>query len=84
MRGSDRFGGDVPRAESDEDGRFRFTHVPGGETMLTVQARGIRPGIGEGRRAPGPPADQFRLEKGRTIQGRVVDAKGEPLAGATI
>jgi hypothetical protein len=30
MRGSDRFGGDVPRAESDEDGRFRFPHVPAG------------------------------------------------------
>jgi hypothetical protein len=33
---------------------------------------------------PGLPPVEFRLEKGRTIQGRVVDAKGEPLAGATV
>ncbi len=27
---------------------------------------------------------EFRLEKGRTIRGRVVDRKGEPLAGARV
>ena len=33
---------------------------------------------------PDLPPVEFHLEKGRTIQGRVVDAKGEPLAGATV
>jgi hypothetical protein len=85
MRGSDRFGGDVPRAESDEDGRFRFPHVPAGETMLTVQALGYAPALRAVVVRPGlSPAVEFRLEKGRTIQGRVVDAKGEPMAGATV
>ena len=33
---------------------------------------------------PGLALVEFHLEKGRTIQGHVVDAKGEPLAGATV
>ena len=53
--------------------------------MLTVQALGYAPVLEKVVVRPAlPPAVEFRLEKGRTIQGRVVDAKGEPLAGATV
>jgi protocatechuate 3,4-dioxygenase beta subunit len=84
LRGSDQFGGDVPRAGTDADGRFRFAHVPAGETVLTVQALGYAPALRKVVLSPGLAPVEFRLEKGRTIQGRVVDAKGEPLAGATV
>ena len=33
---------------------------------------------------PDPSPLEFRLQKGRTVQGRVVNAKGQPLAGATL
>jgi RNA polymerase sigma factor (sigma-70 family) len=84
LRGSDQFGRDVPRAETDADGQFRFAHVPAGETVLTVQALGYAPALEKAVVRPGLAPVEFRLEKGRTIQGRVVDAKGEPLAGATV
>jgi RNA polymerase sigma factor (sigma-70 family) len=84
LRGSDQFGLNVPRAETDADGRFRFAHVPAGETVLTVQAWGYAPALEKAVVRPGLAPVEFRLERGRTVQGRVVDAKGEPLAGATV
>ncbi len=83
LRASTPFGGDAPRTEADADGRFRFTHVPAGEAILTVQAPGHAPDLRKvDLRADLPPVE-FRLDKGRTIRGRVVDRHGEPLAGAT-
>jgi RNA polymerase sigma factor (sigma-70 family) len=84
LRGSDRFGGDVAAVETDEDGRFRFAHAPAGEAVLTVQALGFAPALETIVVRPGLAPVEFRLQKGRTIRGRVVDARGEPLAGASI
>jgi RNA polymerase sigma factor (sigma-70 family) len=84
LRGMDQFGGEVPRAESDEEGRFRFAHVPTGETVLTVQALGYAPALEKVVVRPGLAPVEFRLQKGRAVRGRVVDAKGEPLAGASV
>ena len=52
--GSDR--ARQPRVETDADGRFRFTHRPAGETVLTVQTPRVRARLEGDRRAPGPPA----------------------------
>ncbi len=82
--GSDRFDAVVALDATDDDGRFRFPHVRAGETVLTVQAVGYAPGLRKVVVRPGLTPVEFRLEKGRTIQGRVVDAKGAPLAGATV
>jgi len=84
LRGSDQFGRDVPRAETKADGQFRFAHVPAGESVLTVQALGYAPALQNVVVRPGLAPVEFRLEKGRTFQGRVLDAKGEALAGATV
>jgi RNA polymerase sigma factor (sigma-70 family) len=84
LRGTDRSGRDVPVAETDADGRFRFAHTSAGETMLTVQASGFAPALQKVVVRPGLPLVEFRLEKGRTVRGRVVDAKGEPLGGAFV
>ncbi len=52
--------------------------------MLTVQASGYAPGLEKVVVRPGLAPVEFRLAKGRTVRGRVVDAKGDPLAGATV
>ena len=73
-----------PRAETDADGQFRFSHMPAGETVLTVQALGFGPDLQKVMVSPGQSPVEFRLQKGRTIQGSVVNTKGEPLAGANV
>ena len=84
FNGETRFGMGVQPIDSDADGRFRFAHVPGGETVLTVQAPGHAPDLRKVVVAAALAPIEFRLEPGRTIQGRVVDARGNPLAEATI
>jgi RNA polymerase sigma factor (sigma-70 family) len=84
VRGEERGGRDVPRAQTDADGRFRFAHIPAGETVLTVQATGFAPALEKVVVRPGLSPVEFRLAKGRTVHGRAVDAKGDPLAGATV
>ena len=74
----------IPRATTDADGRFRLDRVSAGESVLTVQARGYAPALQEVVVRPGLAPVVFRLAKGRAIRGRVVDAQGEPLAGATV
>jgi RNA polymerase sigma factor (sigma-70 family) len=84
LRGPNQWGHDVPRAETNASGQFRFTHVPAGETMLTVQATGYAPEMQKIIVRPGLGPVRLQLKTGRTIHGQVVDAKGKPLAGATV
>ena len=77
-------GRDGTREVADAEGRFRFSHVPAGEAILTVQAQGHAPELRKVDVRPDLPAVELRLEKGRTIRGRVVDRRGEPLVGATV
>ena len=83
-RGSDRFGMGIPKTDTDREGRFRFIHVPAGETILTVQAPGQTPDLRKIVVAGGLAPVEFRLEPGRRIRGRVVDTKGNPLPRTTI
>jgi RNA polymerase sigma factor (sigma-70 family) len=84
LRGETRFGGDVARAETDADGRFRFLQVPAGAAVLTIQAPGHAPDLKKVDVRPGLAPIASRLEKGRMIRGHVVNRKGEPLAGASV
>ncbi len=69
---------------TDGDGRFRFTHIKPRAANLTVQARWYGPDMKAVNLHPDLPPVEFRLGKGRTIRGRVVDRHGEPLAGVNV
>jgi RNA polymerase sigma factor (sigma-70 family) len=84
LRGSDRFLPDFARAETDADGRWRFPHLPAGETVLTVHVPVYAPALQKVVVRPGLPPLELRLAKGRPVRGRVVNARGEPLSGATV
>ncbi|QDV06233.1 Cna protein B-type domain protein [Planctomycetes bacterium Poly30] len=69
-----------------EDGRFELAGIAGGEQELTVLARGYLPKravvhVPEGGAAP---ELELKLEPGATLRGLVVDAEGEPIAGAQV
>lgn len=71
---------------SEKDGRFELTGLTKGMYDVTVQARGLAAyerlvAIGPDLQ---PTAIDFTLTQGDTISGRVRDAEGRPIAGATI
>ncbi len=84
-RGSDLRGQEtVAEATSDATGRFAMQSVSPGELVLTVQAPGHAPELMSLRAGPGMPPVEFRLGRGHTILGRIVDAHGKAIAGAPI
>jgi len=72
---------------SDGEGRFSVTHVPPGEVDLVAWAPGHLPSVGpsliadEGGSLVAP---DFALESGPTVEGRVVDGQGRPVAGVRV
>jgi RNA polymerase sigma factor (sigma-70 family) len=83
-RGGDQSELGVRHADTGPDGRFRFIHVPAGETILTVQAIGHAPDLRKIILGAGLAPVEFRLDPGRKIHGRVFDKKGIPLAGTMV
>ncbi|MHB1562387.1 MAG: sigma-70 family RNA polymerase sigma factor, partial [Isosphaeraceae bacterium] len=84
-RGSDLRGvASVPEAVTDAEGRFAMKDIPRGSIVLTAQAPGHAPDLRVV--SPGPEISrvEFRLGPGHTIRGRIVDAHGQPIAGAPI
>jgi RNA polymerase sigma factor (sigma-70 family) len=76
--------GDQPIVETDQDGRFRLEHVPAGEKTLTAQAKGHGPAVIKLQVRPEAASVEVKLGIARTIMGRVVDARGKPVAGAQV
>ena len=66
--GADRFGMVIWSTTTDPEGRFRFALVPGGETVLRVQAPGHAPDLRKIVVTAGLAPVEFRLERGRLIQ----------------
>jgi len=83
-QGSDRFGGGYPSTQTDGEGRFQFGHAPPGEMILTVQAAGYSPDLRQIVVGKGGQPVEFRLERGHTLKGRVLDKAGNPVAGAFV
>lgn len=80
--------GNVLRVASAADGRFRLSDMPPGDHVLAVQAEGFAP-----KRvdlmvpaAPTEPVDlgAIEMDRGLTIQGRVVDKDRHPVSGARL
>jgi RNA polymerase sigma factor (sigma-70 family) len=82
--GRKRWGSDIRVVETDGDGRFRLEHLPPGETLLTVQAKGHGPAMIKIDGRPGSPPVEMRLGTPRTVQGRVVDGHDKPIAGVQV
>jgi protocatechuate 3,4-dioxygenase beta subunit len=83
-QGSDRFGTEYPSTQTDQEGRFQFRNVRPGEMILTVQAAGRAPDLKQIAVQKGVEPVEFRLERGRTLKGQVVDKAGNPVAGAFV
>ncbi len=75
---------ELPRATTDGDGRFRFPHAKPGPLHLIARAPGRGPGVAEVDVAADLEPAEIRLEPGKTLAGRVVDAGGRPLARAFV
>jgi hypothetical protein len=74
----------APRyARSGDDGVFRIEGVPNGTWIADAFAPGYTsPGGVELEAGKGVP--ELALERGAAIEGRVVDASGKPIAGASV
>jgi len=86
---ADWFGGDAARvsAKTDEAGRFALDAVPPGKRRLAVDAAGFVPYASEPiefEDEKEAPALAVKLEAGVTIAGRVLDAAGAPIEGASV
>jgi protocatechuate 3,4-dioxygenase beta subunit len=70
---------------SDADGRFEFDGAMAGEQPLAVRARELAPWSGRVVVNPDVPADVgITLPRGATLEGRVVDAKQQPVGSAVV
>lgn len=78
---------DDANAETDEGGRFRLTGLSPGDLSLTVQAPGYRIKKVDRVRIPedrDAPPIEISLEVGAVLEGRVLDARGNSVAGASV
>ncbi len=87
----DRFLHGYAHTVTDAAGRFRFGNARDdlaelaserGLTALIVEAPGYAPTMEQVTVGPGREPVEFRLERGRTISGRVIDQQGQPIAQA--
>ncbi|MBN1588819.1 MAG: carboxypeptidase regulatory-like domain-containing protein [Pirellulales bacterium] len=79
-----RFGSDVPKAKTSENGTYRIKNVNLGETFLTASADGWAPAIVEARIERGMNPVDFKLSRGKPMGVRVVDADGQPIDDAQV
>jgi hypothetical protein len=84
--GSDRVASNVlPEVKTDEQGRFVFGAKAGDTVVLTVKHKGLAPDQKQLSVAPQGVKDiRFDLKPAKTLTGKVVDAQGKGIAGATV
>lgn len=86
---SEADGAPLPRSvASDADGNFRFVAVLPGSYVAGAHAEGFYPAEPRALRVAKPPATpppiELRLDPGATVEGRVVDERAQPVAGADV
>ncbi len=77
----------IPTARSGPDGAFRLVGVVPGNNMLATTQRAflsdVKPGL-QIRAGQTKDVGRIKLRRGEELTGRVVDAKGKPVAGAEV
>ena len=86
----------VGRTLTDAGGRYEFPGLEPGAYTVAASRRGYAP-LQFGQRRPGDPAERIAVESGEVIdgialalpgggalEGRVIDGRGEPVAGAIV
>ncbi len=71
-------------ASTSADGRFVFADAAPGETEITIQAKGFVSANKIIAVVRGLPDVEFRLKRGGSVRGRVVDDDGNPIEGVDI
>ena len=93
LQGQSQVSSNMPRAKTDENGRFRFTSVAAGRYSIIALAPGYTsPGDDEmGRRqtlnvAEGEKVENIEIEikRGGVIAGRITDSQGRPVIEETV
>ena len=72
------------RTATDSAGNFRFVLTQPGEASLMVEAPGLAPSHVAAEVERGAKPLVLVLDKGRPIEGRVLDGEGNPLAGVSV
>lgn len=74
-----------PEAVTGADGRFAIPDLRRGDRLdLFARAQGFLPGEVEGVSAPTATAASLVLDRAARLSGRVVDAEGQPIVGASL
>jgi beta-lactamase regulating signal transducer with metallopeptidase domain/thiol-disulfide isomerase/thioredoxin/protocatechuate 3,4-dioxygenase beta subunit len=75
----------VPVGTTDDRGTFTLDNCQAGSTTLTVQADGFAPQVQDVKvEGKTEPVAVTLSERAATLRGRVVDARGKPVAGAIV
>jgi protocatechuate 3,4-dioxygenase beta subunit len=69
---------------TDADGRFELAHLAAGENQLVIRAQGHPQTTQQVIVAPDMGTVEIALQAGRTISGKVVDHRNQPVPGAYI
>ena len=71
---------------TDRQGRFRFANARPGRLMLQIKAKGHAPELtpAMGKVAANPDPVTIQLGPAHTLEGRVVDSRGKPIADAFV
>ncbi|HKH49700.1 MAG TPA: carboxypeptidase-like regulatory domain-containing protein [Thermoanaerobaculia bacterium] len=74
------------RASTNRDGQFRFTEMPAGKATLTASAAGFITLEDQPLVLPQAPGEEKEvvLQRGSTLEGRVVTTVGAPVAGVRV
>jgi thiol-disulfide isomerase/thioredoxin len=85
IHGNDPYGGrETSKFPTDADGRFRLPALPPGLTRLTVIAAGFAPQMRTVDLRAEPPEEDFRLDAGKPVRLKFVDAAGKPVPNAYV
>jgi thiol-disulfide isomerase/thioredoxin/uncharacterized GH25 family protein len=83
--GNDRVASNIiPVVKTDEKGHFSFGAKPGANVVVTARAPGNAPELKEFVMDDKPHHLDLHLQPAKTLEGRIVDDEGKPIAGVSV